>query len=144
MNKIIIIGIVFISFLAAIISCCNTKYDFKYFYSPNNKSVITRVEIGSYPDYVYYTYGYYDENKVPSSYVSPNSVSGFGEGYYLYIYWNDSICTIYNSIGVYDVKDLSYNFRFETIHEYSNQWIKMMEDTTKQSIRDGSFDFSEK
>ncbi|MBI9060647.1 MAG: hypothetical protein JEZ14_01580 [Marinilabiliaceae bacterium] len=120
------------------------KYEFEYFYSPNNKNVITRIAVGSFPDYVYYTYGYYKQREVPSTYIAPRSVSGFGEGYYLYIHWSDSICTIYNSVGLYDTINLNNSFRFETITEYSDQWQMMMKDTTKQSIRDGSFDFVKK
>ncbi len=135
----ILLFLIFISLVGLVIYLMTPNYKFKYFYSPNGKTCITRVAKGG-NDYVYYTYGYYNKYEVPTSYIESRSVSGFGEGYYLYLYWNDTCCTIYNSCGIYDTVNQNNNLKYERIEEYSNQWEKMIKDTTGKSVRDGSFD----
>jgi hypothetical protein len=111
------------------IYCTIPKYKFEYFYSPDKKYVITRIFVQSK---IFFVYGFYDKKSKPVSYIQPQSVCGFDEGYHCIINWSDSICTIYKCYGIYNRSNLPNNFRLKEIecnNDLNGLWYNMLNDT---------------
>lgn len=101
-----------------------------YYYSPDKRRVVTRVEYLPYilSQSTYFTLGLYEEITPPKNHIRP-IYSGRDGGFVLLMHWTDSSCNFYFPHGLYGSRGLGSSFQLIKLDQASDQWKEMAADT---------------
>jgi hypothetical protein len=116
----------FISLLR-LMSGCESRPEYEYFYSQVNSKVVTKM---NYNRNVYFINGFYHQKRIPNQFITP--VSGLDNSYICYIYWKGEVCYLLSPYGKWEVVGDPNEFIYEKIDDIMLD--KIMKDTTGKYI----------